>query len=324
MIPDTLEDGFPRRAAALDIGSNAIRYTTAEFSDPRVFVELEMARFPIRLGHDVFTSGAFPPETLDAVVRVGQRFRRAMDRLGIGRYRAVATSAVRESRNGEELTRRLQRECGIRLETITGTEEARLVWVAVSRRLDLVDRGWVLVDLGGGSMEVSIIDRAGIRITDSHPLGAVRLVERFQSSANDPEQLRDRIFNSLADLSLPRGGGSAAGVIATGGNAEVIADLVGAPRDAMGVSTIAREQLERMLAVLLNMTVAERIDRLGLRKDRADVIVPALIIYDRIAELAGCDRVIVPRVAVKEGIIYELVGHPDPGRRSDEPGRTDI
>ncbi len=301
------DHGFPVRVGALDVGSNAIRFVTAEFRDPNTYRQLDLQRFAIRLGHDTFTTGALQPRSIEAVLQASRRFRARIDELGVIRYRAVATSAVRECRNGALLVDMVGRDCGVHLETISGTEEARLVWVAVSRRVPLGDRPFVLVDLGGGSMEISIVDRQGIRMTESHPLGAVRLVERFQASAGNPSALQALILESLADLALPSAeGGHPVGVIATGGNAEVIADLVGSTPDAAGVSAITRGEMARTLEILLAMSLPERIERLGLRKDRADVIVPALILFDRIAELAGCDRVLVPRVGLKDGIIYEL------------------
>src|SRR5690606_23741373 len=185
---------FPVRVAALDVGSNAIRFVAAEFRSDVSFRELDLQRFAIRLGHDTFTTGALQPRSVEAVLQAGRRFRARMDELGIARYRAVATSAVRECRNGASLVEMVDRDCGVHLETISGTEEARLVWVAVNRRVPLGDRPWALVDLGGGSMEISIVDRQGIRMTESHPLGAVRLVERFQASAGNPSALQALIL----------------------------------------------------------------------------------------------------------------------------------
>ncbi len=298
----------PVRVAALDVGSNAIRYTAAEFDAPDRYRELGFERFAVRLGQDTFTSGVLQPASIEAAVQAGRRFRERMDDLGILRYRAVATSAVRECRNGEALVEAFAHHCSLQLETISEAEEARLVFAAVCRKIDLAGQPWALVDLGGGSMEVSIARRSGIVATESHPLGGVRLIEQFQERAADPQALRARIREALADLSLPlvEAGEPPAGVIVTGGNADVIADLIQAPADAAGVNALLRADLQRTLDIVLGMTMAERISKLGLRKDRADVIVPALIIFDKVAELAGCDRVIVPRVGLKDGMIHEL------------------
>jgi len=168
---------FPLRVAAIDVGSNAIRLVVAEFVDPGTWMELEVQRLPIRLGHDVFQTGLLDAGAMSQAVEAMVAFRRAIETHGVARYRAVATSAVRESRNGGEFVDRIRRESGIRLETITGTEEARLVWLAVRHRLDLRQGRWMTVDLGGGSLEVSEVSADGIHWSESHAMGTVRLLE---------------------------------------------------------------------------------------------------------------------------------------------------
>lgn len=134
---------------AIDVGSNAIRLLAVEFTDAGRWVELESQRLPIRLGHSAFLTGRLEEAAMAAAVEAMASFRRAFDTLGISRYRAVATSTVRESENGGELVRRVREESGIRLDTITGSEEARLVWLATRRRLDLGQRRWLLADVAG-------------------------------------------------------------------------------------------------------------------------------------------------------------------------------
>lgn len=301
-----MKSEFPLRAAALDVGSNAIRFSAAEFSDVSHVVELDTQRFPIRLGHDAFTSGYFATATLDAAVDAAVRFRQRLDDLGISHYRAVATSAVRESRNGGELVDRIRRESGIHLETITGSEEARLVWLAVQRCLQMDERSWLLADLGGGSIELSIISADGIEWSESHPMGTVRLLEDLQGA--DETNFRQLVERYTSRLSLPAGAErEVEGIIITGGNAEALADLIeGSTSEPGSVSEITRGELRRMLSRLAGMSFEERVQQLGLRVDRADVIVPAAIIFDRVAELAHSERIVVPRVGVREGVLFDL------------------
>ena len=145
---------FPLRIGAIDVGSNAIRLLAVEFTDPENWLELDSQRLPIRLGHSAFLTGRLDDRLMAAAIDAMATFRTKFDTLGISRYRAVATSAVRESENGGELVRRIRDESGIRLETITGSEEIRLVWLAARRRVKLDDRRWLLADLGGGSLEL--------------------------------------------------------------------------------------------------------------------------------------------------------------------------
>lgn len=300
---------FPLRTAALDVGSNAIRFLVAEFSDAERFSALEAERLPVRLGHDAFTSGILSEASQDAALAAAVRFREELDRFGVAYYRAVATSAVRESRNGGELVDRIRRESGVRLETITGSEEARLVWLAVRHRMGLGDRPWILADLGGGSMEVSLVTESGIHWSQSHPVGTVRLLEDFGAGQVQGQDLLELLEHFTSRLSLPEEAlGTIEGAIITGGNAEALADLIRPGGVSNAPTELTRQELRAVLDRLAALTVAERIERLGLRPDRADVILPAAIVYHRVATLAATERIVVPRVGVREGVLYDMVG----------------
>jgi exopolyphosphatase / guanosine-5'-triphosphate,3'-diphosphate pyrophosphatase len=299
---------FPVRLAALDVGSNAIRYSLAVFHDPEHHVELEGHRFSVRLGHDAFTTRVLSRAALDAAVAAIVRFRQRLDDLGITLYRAVATSAVRESRNGGELVERVRRESGVHLETITGSEEARLVWLAVRSRMTFRGGRWILADLGGGSLEISMVGEPGLEWSESHPLGTVRLIEDLAGVGRTPGELRKLIHATASRLALPDlAGGACEGLVATGGNAEALADLLAAPPGESGVAELRRPALGRMIERLAGLSVRERVEQLGLREDRADVILPAAILFDRLAGLAGTERILVPRVGVRDGVLLDLV-----------------
>lgn len=290
----------------MDIGSNGIRYTLAEFSDARRFSELEYQRFPVRLGQDAFTSRVLGPAAIDAAVATTVRFRRRIDDLGIIAYRAVGTSAIRESLNGDELVERVHRESGIHLETITGGEEARLVWLAVRRKIPMENSSWLLADLGGGSVELSAIDARGIAASETHDLGTVRLLANLAPGVQSAAEFRVLLERYLTRLRLPAGGPAIEGTIITGGNAEAIAQLAGARPNADGVREMSAEDLRGVLERVAGMTVEERIRELGLREDRADVILPAAVVFARVVELVGSERVLVPRVGVKDGLLLDL------------------
>lgn len=299
---------FPFRAAAIDVGSNAIRFAAGEFVDPHHWIELEVQRVPVRLGHNAFLTGSLDERTMSAAVETMATFRRSLDNLGIARYRAVATSAVRDSRNGPELVDRVRRETGIRLETITGTEEARLVWVALGSRVDLGEDLWVATDLGGGSLEISLVSAEGIQWSESHTMGTVRLLEDLGQVELDPQNFRVLLSEYTNTLRIPDHvrPSEIAGLIATGGNIEALADLAGAPSDEAGVSRLAYTDLRDTAKMLAGLSVEERVDQLGLREDRADVILPAAVIYAQVARLVGASEIIVPRVGVREGVLLDL------------------
>jgi exopolyphosphatase/guanosine-5'-triphosphate,3'-diphosphate pyrophosphatase len=300
--------GTPLRLGAIDVGSNAIRFLAAEVADDGSQRLLESERLAVRLGGDVFTKlRALSPETMDAGVAALSRIRRRIDDLGIVNYRAVATSAVRESRNGGEFVERVRRESGIHLETISGSEESHLVWLAVRGRVPLGPSRWLMMDLGGGSVEVSVVDRDGILWTESHTLGSVRLLQAFEEeeASKDYQELLERYAHSLKVPSAVAEW-NPVGAIATGGNIEALADLAGVSRGADGVSVLSVEDLRRVMNKLSRLKVEDRVKKLGLREDRADVIVPAAVVYERVAELSGAREILVPRVGLKEGILLDL------------------
>lgn len=300
---------FPLRVAAIDVGSNAIRFLAAEFSDSRRYTELEKQRVAVRLGHDVFLTGRLAPEAMDAGIDALAGFRERMDALGIRHYRAVATSAVRESRNGAEWVERIRSVAGIDLEPITGNEEARLVWIAVRDRIPLGARKWILTDLGGGSVEVSLVDQTGIFWSESHTMGSVRLLEQLSGGGEAPGRFRRLLAEYAATLKIPAAAKhlNPAGMIATGGNIEALAriadDTVGP--DEVGIVPVS--VLNATIETLSRLSFQQRIEQLDLREDRADVILPAAVVYERLAVLAGADEILVPKVGVREGVVLDLV-----------------
>lgn len=300
---------FPLHVAAIDVGSNAIRFIAAEFSEPTVYRTLESERVPVRLGHTAFMTRYLEPGLIDRAAEAIAGFRRRMDAMGIAPYRAVATSAVRESQNGREMVERVWDNAEIRIEPITGTEEGRLVWGAIRSRIPLEGRRWILADLGGGSVEVSLADSEELIWTESLPLGTVRLLEELGYDPDAPTgPLRRLLEEYTAALRAPvREAGEVQAMIATGGNAEALADLAGAPADAQGVRRMSRDDLHAIVERLAALTFRERIDTLGLREDRADVILPAAIVYDRLAALSRTDTILVPGVGLKEGVLLDLV-----------------
>jgi exopolyphosphatase/guanosine-5'-triphosphate,3'-diphosphate pyrophosphatase len=304
--PDAAQ--FPLRVAAVDVGSNAIRFLAAEFSALGVYEVLEEERVSVRLGHDVFLSGKLTPEAMAAAVEAIARFRGRMEALGIGHYRAVATSATRESRNGGELVARVRREARIELEVITGQEEARLIYLGVANRVPFGDDKWITVDVGGGSVEVSLVDSSGILWSESHVMGSVRLLEELSSTGDEPGRFQRLLREYAATLQIPviAQHWNPKGMIATGGNAEALAKLTGADASRGNVAAVPVQSLRAVMELLSRMSYRQRVEQLGLREDRADVIVPAAMIYERVASLVDATEVLVPAVGLKDGVLIDL------------------
>ncbi len=317
---------FPLRVAAVDMGSNAIRFLAAEFANERDFEPLVSERVPVRLGHGVYLSGQLDGRAMDAAVEALTSFRLQMGELGIEHYRAVATSAVRESRNGDEFVARVRDQVGLDLEPISGSEEARLVHLAVASRVPLGRRRWVLADLGGGSVEVSLVDQSGTFWSESHTMGSVRLLEELTEAGDDPGRFRKLLEEYVSVLRVPSAvkKGKLAGFIATGGNIETLSKLAGAYPDEVGVSRVPVPDLQAVIERLALMSYRERVDQLGLREDRADVILPAAMVYIQLARLCSAGEVIVPQVGVKEGVLLDLVGRLARSRDHEDRQSRDV
>jgi len=303
-----LAPGFPLRVGAVDMGSNAIRLLAAEFIAPTTYTELVSERIPVRLGHRVYQTGRLEADAIRAAVEAMRRFADILRQLGIEHYRAVATSAVRESRNGRKLIESVRRETGLTLEAINGVEEARLVHGAARHRLSIGSDTWAMADLGGGSLEFAVVDGEGVLASESHTIGSVRLLEQFEKveKLGPFHRLVEEYLAGLRLISLARSDG-VAGFYATGGNMEDLAQLAEAPADEKGVRVVLLSDLEKVIDELVELTVEERVEELGLKPDRADVILPAAIVYARAARLIGRDEIHVPRVGVKEGTLFDLV-----------------
>src|SRR6185295_16475569 len=166
---------FPIRCAGMDVGSNALRLTIAEFKSPTRYKVIERVRMPVRLGASVFQTNRIDPATMEAALEAFRAFRKTMEEHEVVVHRAVATSATREAKNRAAFLERVRAETGIDLELIKGTYEARLVALGVRSKLS-IDRGLsMILDVGGGSSEIAIISHGEILVVESHDVGTVRL-----------------------------------------------------------------------------------------------------------------------------------------------------
>ncbi len=297
------------RFASIDVGSNAMRLRVVEANGPSDVREVASERAPIRLGRDVFLTGRLAPTALLEAVDALKRFREVMRAANVDAYRAVATSAVREAQNAEVLVERAAREAGVKLDVIEGVEEARLVLVAVLHAVELGARRALLIDIGGGSVEFTVLAGSAARASVSLPLGTVRLQEAFLSGdeAVSPErrELLAEYVDRLLDEAQVLTGARPDVVIATGGNVDAIAAIAAAATDdGVGIDVALMRVLRDEMAAV---PAAVRRERWCLRGDRADVIVPAMFVLSAVAERVGCATIAAPGVGLKDGILAELV-----------------
>lgn len=302
--------------AAIDIGSNALRLRIARAEPPVEtgflgFEDVLNQRASVRLGHGVFRTGALDEAAIDATCLALGRFRAAMEAAGVERFRAVATSAAREASNGGVLVERARREAGIAIELIGGDEEATLLRTAVLERVPLGERVALLVDVGGGSTELTLLHLGRALYTRSLPVGAVRLLGAFVDGAGAvPLSARRRVEDlveealrePLRELGVLRPDGVDC-IIGSGGNVETLAELC---RAAEGQRAIDVPRAMAWLAELSTKSLEQRVATYQLRPDRADTIITATILLGHLASALGRAQIVAPGVGLKEGVLLGL------------------
>jgi exopolyphosphatase / guanosine-5'-triphosphate,3'-diphosphate pyrophosphatase len=304
--------------AAIDIGSNALRLAIAKVDASGQYAVVHSGREPVRLGHDVFSTGALSDATIERAIEAFGRFREQIDKYVATSVKAAATSALREASNSGELVRRVLDKTGIEISIIGPEEEARLVHLALRDIVNLRNKVALLIDIGGGSVEVSLATHTGILSTESYQMGSVRLLQILQHQRLGEKrfyQLVSKYVDTIEQrLKRELGNQKLDYCIGTGGSVESIAAL---RRELLGknnVSKIRSQELDSAVKTLQAMSVEERVQRLQLRPDRADVIVPAAIVLQKIVHQAGVEEVIVPGASLKDGLILEMVSeqmHPE-------------
>ncbi|MCL1894309.1 MAG: Ppx/GppA family phosphatase [Holophagaceae bacterium] len=298
---------FPLKLAGIDVGSNAIRFLIAEFDSIGNYHKINSGREPVRLGHDVFVTGRMRESAIASAIEAIKKFKLCCEQQDVHALRIVATSAVREADNSEVFCEQLKSETGLDVEIISGGEEARLVHTAIKNKVLMGRSRWISVDVGGGSVEISLVDSEGILLSESHPIGTVRLLEEFAEIGSGDGRFKRLITEYIANLKLP---GTAqrykpAGIIATGGNIEVLAKITNSKNND-GMGTISLTSLRSAIETIGGLSYKQRMEQLGLKPDRADVILPAAMVYEKISSLSGVDEILVPFVGIRDGIIIDL------------------
>jgi exopolyphosphatase/guanosine-5'-triphosphate,3'-diphosphate pyrophosphatase len=300
------------RIGAVDVGSNGIRMVVAELDEAGALHEIENSREPVRLGADAFDKGRFTPATIRKTVKAFTRFAAIFQAHNVTKARAVATSAVRDASNGRQLIDSIQQATGLRLQVISGLTEAQLVFEAVAGAVGLQGRTAMLVDMGGGSVEITISRNGQAMGSETLPLGCVRLMQELR-------RRKPRWHESRTEQLIARYRGTISGlvraelddeqpqiVVGTGGNIEALAKLRTQLLPKIKTGKVKLSDLDLMVPKLLDMSVEQRIRRLGLRPDRADVIAIAAVVLRMVMQDAGIYRMLVPGVGLKEGVLRQI------------------
>lgn len=284
--------------AAIDIGSNAIRLlinnieTTGIVSD---FKKTAFLRVPIRLGEDVFTKNEISEEKKQRLIDAMQGFSHIMKAYCVTDYRACATSAMRDAKNGKDITDTILKESGINIEIISGQEEADIIYEAggLSNVMDK-SRNYLYVDVGGGSTEVVVYSDQQKITSNSFQLGTVRMLVNAVKEDEDKRfktWLKD-IYKKYAPLSI----------VASGGNINKVHKMLGKREKEY----LNYTETKVLFDALKGMSYEERIQNFKLNTYRADVIIPALKIFLTVGKICKVNEIYVPKVGLVDGIIHHL------------------
>jgi exopolyphosphatase/guanosine-5'-triphosphate,3'-diphosphate pyrophosphatase len=285
------------KLAAIDIGSNAIRLILSRVYDNNgetIYIKDSLIRMPFRLGEDVFTHKRITAEKVELLTTLLHAFKLLIQTYQAEDCIACATSAMREARNRTAVINKIKKETGIEIEVIDGKREAAIIYSSHINRTFRSDSSVLYIDLGGGSTEVSLLSRNRIMKSESFKIGTVRILKRGRSKLET-----DRLKAWLKTRIAPNNPVAAVG---TGGSINNIFRL---SRKKEG-KPLSIKLLREIRDYLDSFSVEERIKVLGLRPDRADIIVEAADIYLMVMGWAGVKKIFVPILGLSDGLINVL------------------
>ena len=283
--------------AAVDIGSNAVRLLlTGVFEDEYspTFRKMSLIRMPIRLGDDAFTQKHISEDKVSQLVKTMVGFNHLIDSFQPLGFMACATSAMREAENGLQIREKILNESGIDVEIINGKKEAQIIFENKSSELFGGNNAYLYADIGGGSTEITLFSEGRIITSESFNIGTIRILEGLVTKA-----YWKKMKQWLKDYTEPY---SSIAAIGSGGNINKVFRLA----NSKNGKPLSDNKMMKVRRFLKHFTVEQRIRELGLRPDRADVIIPALDIYLKIMKWSGIRRIYVPQIGLADGIVRIL------------------
>lgn len=320
----------PKLIAAIDIGSNAVRFALAQADARGRLRVLDERRRPTRLGANLASGKPLPKAAVKATIAAVKEFCFDSLRRGVTRTRVVATAAVREAPDGAAFVRRLEKEIGLPVEIIGADEEARLAFSSCRAAFDLAARSVAIVDIGGGSVQVSLVWRGVLYDSISMPLGAVRLTSMFAAQpgkkvARLPDRMRRHIENVLKE-NLPLLPAKPSALIGCGGTFATIGALLGdftgqrplAPLLAHRIRPLARSghsagELSKLVSEVERLGIPERaalLKKVGVPPDRADILPAGLLVARELVKLLGAKKIVPHAGGVRDGLLREMASPP--------------
>lgn len=286
--------------AAIDIGSNAVRLLIKSIDREAVQEKknkkVMMLRVPLRLGFDVFSIGELSEKKVDKLRRLMKAFRQLMKIYDVDDYRACATSAMRDARNGRTIIKKIEKDTGIRIEIIDGQEEARMIYNNHIECMEDRLGNYMYVDVGGGSTEINLLTNGELVWSVSYNIGTVRMLSNAVKEGTW-QQMEEELMKVTEGV-------AAINIIGSGGNINKLFRL--ADKKDKKLQRLPVSSLQTVYDVLKPLTPEERVEAFSLKQDRADVIVPAAEIFLKIAEVVHAEYIYVPVIGLSDGIIDNL------------------
>ncbi len=286
------------KLAAIDIGSNAARLLITEVIEvphqKPEFVKLSLVRVPLRLGFDVFESGTISQERADRFVSTIKAYKHLLDAYEIKHLITAATSAMRDADNARQILDRVKQETGIEIRVITGEEEATYIYENhFADNLNNLE-SYLYIDVGGGSTELTFFSDGKLVTQQSFDIGTIRLLKN-QVTQEHWKEMRDFIREKLR-------GHHHITAIGSGGNINKVFSLSKRKEGKPLTLELLRNYYKEFSA----LTLQQRISTYHLREDRADVIVPALLIYINVMNWAEAEDIFVPKIGLADGLVHIL------------------
>ncbi|AGB40146.1 exopolyphosphatase [Halobacteroides halobius DSM 5150] len=290
------------KIGAIDLGTNSVRLLVAEPKEGQLNRLATELRVP-RLGEDIHQTGFLKQEAIKRTTKVLQEYKQIIDRLDATPY-VIATSAVRDARNKNEFITAVRRGLGLDVRSIAGEEEARLSYLGITSGLDNLSSKALAIDIGGGSTEFMWGKKQGIVEYKSLNLGAVRLTDSYGDNLKEIEKevkakLESRINDTYSQL------------VGVGGTITTLAainySLESYDREIIHESILSQEEIREILKKLSSLTLEKRKEVRGLSPDRADIIIPGIVILLEVMNKSNIAQIVVSETGILEGMIYDKV-----------------
>lgn len=284
--------------AAIDIGSNAARLLISDvLKGPQgntEFIKAALVRAPLRLGFEVFDKGVIPPNKVDKIIKTMKSYKLLLEVYEVKHVKACATSAMRDATNGAEIIRKVKAETGIEIKIISGQEEASLIYENHIAEGMTKEESYLYIDVGGGSTELTFFSDGKLVFKESFNIGTIRLLKN---------QVNESLWDEMKEFIKERTKGyHHVTAIGSGGNINKVFSL---SKRKEG-KPLSLDLLRDYFKEFSNLSVNQRMTLYHLREDRADVIVPALLIYINVMRWTDAEEIYIPKIGLADGLIHTL------------------